>query len=400
MKFVLLLFNLLLFNAAFGCAVDVAIAEGSAIEGCQGSSLTLSATAGFLSYTWTGPQTGTSSTITVNQSGQYTITAVDGVGCVSTATIDVLFNPVTTPVISSTEGNMICSGQSTVLNVSGTFTSFTWSTGATSASIVAAQAGTYSVLTVDENGCSRNASIFISTPNFEISATPSTICSGNSSFILATGAATYLWSTSEVTSSIGVTPSATTTYTVDMTMGPCSTTLSQTITVIEVETTAIQTHYLVQGGVNQVLDGPTGYLNYDWIPSTFLNSNFLEDPTFNGTTSTSYTLTSTHAGGCTRIDEVTVEVINLSIPTGFSPNGDGFNDFFVIPELDSTYNAEIIIFNRWGNAVFESSAYANNWNGHCQEPLCLGKQVLPDGTYFYEIRMEDLIFKGFTTIKR
>lgn len=400
MNYKLLILLLFSVNFSFACTVDVTIAEGSSINGCQGSSVTLNASPGFVSYAWTGPETGASASITINTAGQYTVTAVDGVGCVSTATIDVAFVMPTSPVINSTEGNMICAGQSTILNVGGSFASFLWSNGSTANSIVVSQAGTYTVQTTDLNGCARNASIFISTPNFAISASDATVCSGNYTTILATGAASYLWSTGDVTSAITIAPSETATYTVDMTMGPCTTTLSQTITVIQVESTPIKDYYFVQGGTNCTLEGPTGYLSYNWQPPTFLSNNQIESPVFNGTASTEYVVTSAHSGGCIRTDSVYVEVINLTIPTGFSPNNDGKNDFFVIPELDSSYTASIIIFNRWGNAVFESSSYQNNWNGTCQEPLCMGKQALPEGTYFYEIRIEDLIFKGFTTIKR
>lgn len=399
MRYCLLLLTFITFQS-IACTIDVVIAEGSSIQGCQGSSLTLNAQAGFIAYAWTGPQSGNQNSITITTGGEYVVTAVDGVGCVSTDTIDVTFIVVPNPVITSTEGNIICSGQSTVLNVAGAFDTYLWSTGANSPSITVNQAGTYSVLVTDGNGCSRNASLFISTPNFDISASDETICLGNTTIMLATGAATYSWSTGDVTSSILVAPETTTTYTVDLTMGPCTETLTQTITVVEVENTPIVDYYFVQGGTDITLEGPNGYLSYDWQPPLFLSSNQVEAPVFNGTATTEYVVTSTHSLGCTRTDQVRVEVVNLSIPTGFSPNGDGINDFFVIPELDSNYSAAITVFNRWGNVVFESSAYTNNWNGNCLEPLCLGKQILPDGTYFYEIRIEDIIFKGYTTIKR
>jgi uncharacterized repeat protein (TIGR01451 family)/gliding motility-associated-like protein len=61
----------------------------------------------------------------------------------------------------------------------------------------------------------------------------------------------------------------------------------------------------------------------------------------------------------------------LLIPDGFSPNGDGHNDKFVI--LHSNYmNIEIYIYNRWGNIVYESKNYQDDWDG----------DNLPDGTYY------------------
>jgi gliding motility-associated-like protein len=70
------------------------------------------------------------------------------------------------------------------------------------------------------------------------------------------------------------------------------------------------------------------------------------------------------------------------IPEGFSPNADGVNDVFFIRGLDSYPTNSIVIFNRWGNAVFEESPYSNTWNGKSTAGLSLGDD-LPMGTYFY-----------------
>jgi gliding motility-associated-like protein len=71
------------------------------------------------------------------------------------------------------------------------------------------------------------------------------------------------------------------------------------------------------------------------------------------------------------------------IPEGFSPNGDGVNDVFVIRGLDSYPNNAIVIFNRWGNSIFEESPYLNAWDGKSTAGLSLGSDDLPMGTYFY-----------------
>ena len=71
----------------------------------------------------------------------------------------------------------------------------------------------------------------------------------------------------------------------------------------------------------------------------------------------------------------------LVIYSGFSPNGDGVNDNFVIQGLDKYPNNHLIIFNRWGNQVYGSSHYKNDWGGTFD-----GKE-LPDGTYFYILEL-------------
>jgi gliding motility-associated-like protein len=74
------------------------------------------------------------------------------------------------------------------------------------------------------------------------------------------------------------------------------------------------------------------------------------------------------------------------IPNYFTPNGDGINDAFVIPNFATKYrNAKLIIYNRWGNIVWRSyGPYQNNWVGTHYDG-----QPLPDGVYYYMIENKD-----------
>ncbi len=84
-------------------------------------------------------------------------------------------------------------------------------------------------------------------------------------------------------------------------------------------------------------------------------------------------------GGACDTATVTVQVqcTGLFIYNGFSPNEDGINDTFVIKGLDNFPGHYLRIYNRWGNLVFESDNYQNDWDG-------TWKGVpLPDGVYFY-----------------
>lgn len=89
------------------CASDVTILEGNSISFCQGAFITINASAGFSTYTWSGPQSGSTPSLLATNSGEYVITATDGVGCVSTDTIDVtiFMNPF--GIIVSSEGNQL-----------------------------------------------------------------------------------------------------------------------------------------------------------------------------------------------------------------------------------------------------------------------------------------------------
>jgi len=71
-------------------------------------------------------------------------------------------------------------------------------------------------------------------------------------------------------------------------------------------------------------------------------------------------------------------------PNVITPNGDGLNDGLKIPCVDQLeLNSELKIFNRWGDEVFASTAYKNDWMGTHN-----GRQ-LPAGTYFYLLRLGD-----------
>lgn len=76
-------------------------------------------------------------------------------------------------------------------------------------------------------------------------------------------------------------------------------------------------------------------------------------------------------------------------PTVFTPNHDGDNDQFIIPNLHDTYpDCKVMIINRWGSRVFESTGYAEPWDGTFKG------DDLPLGTYFYEIVSPNGDFKA------
>jgi gliding motility-associated-like protein len=86
------------------------------------------------------------------------------------------------------------------------------------------------------------------------------------------------------------------------------------------------------------------------------------------------------------------------IPEGFSPNGDGVNDKFEIT-LSCGLTAKLTVFNRWGDRVFVSSNYQNDWAGNSNFGSFLGK-ALPEGTYFYNCELSNgKSYSSYITIK-
>jgi gliding motility-associated-like protein len=89
------------------------------------------------------------------------------------------------------------------------------------------------------------------------------------------------------------------------------------------------------------------------------------------------------------------------IPEGFSPDGDGVNDYFEIRGMNQYERVTIRIFNRWGNLIYKSDDYQNNWDGTSRKTLG-SSGSLPTGTYFYVIKIvdNDKQYKGNVFLKK
>lgn len=87
------------------------------------------------------------------------------------------------------------------------------------------------------------------------------------------------------------------------------------------------------------------------------------------------------------------------IPNGFSPNGDGMNDTWVVPGIEAFPNNELYIYNRWGDLIFKSAPYNNEWEGQSNAGIG-GSSKVGDGTYFYVlITNEGAPLKGTIEMK-
>ncbi|GHA55997.1 gliding motility-associated C-terminal domain-containing protein [Pontibacter akesuensis] len=98
-----------------------------------------------------------------------------------------------------------------------------------------------------------------------------------------------------------------------------------------------------------------------------------------------HTLLVQDANGCTTVLTFSIDSITeLEIPNGFTPNGDGLNDKWVIKNLALLYpRCRVTVYNRWGSPVFSSRGYTKEWDG-----MHNGKK-LPDGTYYTIIELGD-----------
>ncbi|MFZ4520648.1 MAG: gliding motility-associated C-terminal domain-containing protein [Bacteroidales bacterium] len=107
---------------------------------------------------------------------------------------------------------------------------------------------------------------------------------------------------------------------------------------------------------------------------------------------------------CYNSDTTFVKVFEYFIPNAFSPNGDGVNDFFRVTGLYKNITFNMVIYDRWGQLVFESDDVDKGWDG------LAGGQVCPPESYVWIVHIgflgQDIItqgnvvFKGTVTIIR
>jgi gliding motility-associated-like protein len=121
-----------------------------------------------------------------------------------------------------------------------------------------------------------------------------------------------------------------------------------------------------------------------WEPGSSLSCTDCLNPLATPLETTEYFLTYTSPLGCDRTDSVTVRVL-FELPNTITPDGDGVNDTWTIPQIENFPDALVQIFNRWGVKVFSSTGYNEPWDGRRDG------EDLPAGAYYYII---DYNFEG------
>ncbi|MCE3294919.1 MAG: type sorting protein [Crocinitomicaceae bacterium] len=201
--------------ATAGCSNPTINPSGS-VSICQGNSVTLTSSPG-VSYLWS---TGaTTQSISVNTSGNYTVTVTAANGCVTTsAPTTVTVKPLPSNVVNASGPLTFCEGGSVVLTAAESGASYSWSNGSNNQSITVSNSGTFSV-TVTENGCSATSSPITVTendnPEPEITLLGDPIfCEGGSVQMTTGSYASYLWSNGAATQTTAATAAGSYTVTV------------------------------------------------------------------------------------------------------------------------------------------------------------------------------------------
>lgn len=246
------------------------------------------------------------------------------------------------------------------------------------------------------------------------------LCDGNPVQIFAFGGIAYKWTpatglSSDTASNPIVNISSTTTYTVAITAiaadgDTCIITKNVTVFVPFSQLPPLSasvdddTLYAGESTILHALPSQSNFF-YNWTPAASLNSPNLANPTATPPVTITYQVVMSDSFECKRNAEVTIVVIQLScaesevfVPNAFSPNNDGDNDVFYVRgnQIKELY---FIVYNRWGEKVFESNDSKIGWNGYY-------KGVLAEpAVYAYYVRViclnnNELIKQGNVTLLR
>ncbi len=385
------------------------LAADTSIRICTGSTANLTTlynTTG-LTTSWTLGGVAVNNPAAVSVTGLYQLIATNASGCTDTAFVNLLVD-VVNGTVSSVNANCTTNGSITVTGTLGiTPYLYAISTAPTifqSANLFSATNGSYVMTIKDSLGCIITKPITVGLTNNLTVATrqDTTICKGGSAILNTTGNATsYSWSPTTALSNSTVaspvaSPVANTHYVVTATLGQCTATDDVNVNVEQaILLNAGTDKILIIGDRTQLNATATGgnINSILWAPPLGLSATNIFNPMANPTTTTLYTLTVGNDRGCTASDDLLVTVIPycVKVKNAFTPNGDGNNDLWqVYGDYGCLKNVSLFVFNRYGNKVYESRDYRNNWDG------TYSGKPLPDATYYAVVTFTLITGRVFT----
>lgn len=380
--------------------------------GSQDAAITLAPAGGVAAYSFSWSNGATTQNLANIGAGTYVATITDQNGCAQILRFAVT-EP--TPVLATANiQHVLCNGFKNgsidqIITGGVLPYQYAWSNNATTEDISGIGSGTYAVAITDANNCLFNAVYTVTeTSPIVVTVNSSNVsCNGAGDAIISTVVSggtpvyAYQWSNGSTQSQLvnmgpgvyAVTISdanlCTSTHTVNITE-PAVLTGSVSSPVLS-NGHNVSFYHSADGSVNASINGGTAPYSYNW-------SNGAGTANLNNVPAGGYTLTVTDQNGCVFVSSVVLtEPMELAMPTGISPNGDGLNDNFVVRGLEAYPDNNIAVFNRWGNNVYEQDKYANNWQGKNN-----GGADLPDGTYFVILKINngEITLTGYVDVRR
>jgi gliding motility-associated-like protein len=345
------------------------------------------ATTGAATYSWS-PVTGLSNPAIANPvavpaaTTQYIVTGTTVHGCIAKDTVVIATFP--KPVITKTADTLVCRNTIFPLFITGGV-SYVWSPAGQVSNVnsdhplvtVGTEAITYQVAITDSYSCINLDSVRVAVrpyPLFKATGNRA-ICEGGSQPLQASGGDFYQWSPATLVNDPSspapvATPATTTLFSVYIKDATCAfdTTISMKVTVNPNPVLTVEKANDVNCNKPTTQLTVTGALRYTWSPATGLDDPTKANPVAAIDTTTQYAVSGTNQFGCTSTAFVAVMVTRDGIPrfitpNAFTPNGDGNNDCFGIKRWGNAKVQLFSVYNRWGQAVFQTNNPATCWDG-------------------------------------
>jgi gliding motility-associated-like protein len=343
-------------------------------------------------FTWVNDST-IYATPTTPGANTYHVEIINDFGCSYDTTITIQTKP--TPFVDLGPDTTICDGMIHTFDAGNPGSSFMWSNGYTGQLMPVAIPGSYSV-SVTKDGCTGvDTVVLVVAPQPVVDLGPDQCYTSAFSLDAGNPGLIYQWSTGDTSQYLNVTQSGQYSVTVTSHLSnDCNGTDDIVLRIIpepifSLNDAEICSHEeLVVAGITNLHPEHT----LSWSPGGATTIPL----TISNLAPGQYTYTLTVEGCETYTGSMNLEVLDceLTIPNVFTPNADGVNDQFVIQNLEHYKNSRMIIYNRWGQRVFESDDYANNWwNGERHS----------DGVYFYVLLITDRVereYSGSVTVLR
>jgi gliding motility-associated-like protein len=257
--------------------------------------------------------------------------------------------------------------------------SFSWSDGQTGSTATGLGEGNIVVTVSDNYGCTVNQYLSISRPVVTAAISgKSLVCRGDTLSLHASGADTYYWNTGDSGSVLHVRPFVNSTYAVTASSGMCHDTLSFSVAVEQIETN-ISINYLHDNGAELTV---TQSGNCSWFPTEHLSCSQCETTSGSFPQNEVICVQRINDRGCVDTACATVIVNSFYMPNAFSPDGNSMNDLYR-PVLKDVHDYHFMVFDRWGEMVYETSDLESGWNGEKKGHPC------EQNVYVYRITYKD-----------
>jgi gliding motility-associated-like protein len=359
------------------------VAESHTNITCNGSnngSITTQTTGGTQPYNYLWSNNATTGSLVGLTAGQYTLVVTDANGCTAGTGAITMVEPSLLGV-GLTTSHVACAGaltggvNSTVNGGTQPYT-YLWSNNRQTEDLANIAAGAYTLTVTDANGCSLTANTFINTlPQLSVSAEANDLaCYSPKGYIdltvnAGTGPFTYQWNNGATTEDLAnIYPG---TYTVIVRdANNCALDTSFIIVnqnTFSVDATGGGTIKLGETIDLHVTGTGSQQTSFTWTPTFGMPCTTCADITVQPGHTTLYTVTGIDTNGCEAQDTVSVEVLEdheIFTPNAFSPNGDGNNDYLqLFGNLAGIKTFELLVFDRWGEKVFETTEPTFTWDG-------------------------------------